>query len=441
MTTPIPHLTRNFAPVMDELTTYDLPVTGAVPKALTGWYLRNGPNPHEAASAHWFLGDGMVHGVYLEGGRATSFRNRWVRTSAFTDGARTYDDVGNRDLAAGAANTHVVRHAGRILALCESSLPYQLTPELETVGAYDFGGRLTTGMTAHPKTCPITGELHFFGYGILTPPFLTYHRADAAGNLVVSRDVEGVGPTMMHDFSLTARFIVFMDLPVIFDIERAIADHRMPYRWDRSYGARLGILRRDDPLGEVRWFDIAPCYVFHVANAYDQDGRIELTVIRYPELWCDDSSDPYPAASLWGWSIDLASGRVKEEQLDDRACEFPRIDDRQAGLRTRYVHATVTATHPRHSPVPGALLRYDLYTGNITEHRLGRGRTPGEAAFVPADATAGGDGWLMTYVYDAARDASDLAILDATDLAAPPVALVHLPQRVPEGFHGNWLPA
>ena len=194
MATPIPHLTRNFAPVMDELTTYDLPVTGAVPKALTGWYLRNGPNPHEAASAHWFLGDGMVHGVYLEGGRATSFRNRWVRTSAFTDGARTYDDVGNRDLAAGAANTHVVRHAGRILALCESSLPYQLTPELETVGAYDFGGRLTTGMTAHPKTCPITGELHFFGYGILTPPFLTYHRADAAGNLVVSRDVRGCRP-------------------------------------------------------------------------------------------------------------------------------------------------------------------------------------------------------------------------------------------------------
>lgn len=190
-TPPAPHFAGNFAPVAAELTTHQLAVTGSIPPELTGWYVRNGPNPQDAASPHWFFGDGMVHGVRLEGGRARAYRNRWVRTSTFTDGARVHDRQGNTDLTAGVANTHVIRHAGRTLALVESSFPYELDcrpgHELETLGAYDFGGRLTTSMTAHPKTCPVTGELHFFGYGTATPPYLTYHRADAKGELVVSR--------------------------------------------------------------------------------------------------------------------------------------------------------------------------------------------------------------------------------------------------------------
>jgi carotenoid cleavage dioxygenase len=440
LSTPAPHLAGNFAPVTEELTGYELTVTGTVPAELTGWYLRNGPNPCEAASAHWFLGHGMVHGVRLEGGRATSFRNRWVRTSTFTDGAKVYDEVGNRDLAAGSANTHVVRHAGRIFALAESSLPYQLTPELETTGVYDFGGRLTTAMTAHPKTCPTTGELHFFGYGMLTPPFLTYHRADAAGEVILSRVVDGVGSTMMHDFALTARYVVFMDLPVVFDVDKAVVGKPMPYTWDPGYGARLGVLRRDDPHGQVRWFDIDPCYVFHVPNAYDDGDRIVVSIIRYPELWRSDSSEAYPEASLWRWTVDLAAGKVTEEQLDDRNTEFPRIDDRLTGLEAPQVHTVVAASHPLHDPVPGALLRYDMTTGAVTRHDFGPGRIPSEAAFAPADDKPGGDGWLMTYVYDAATDKSDLVIVDAGDLAAPPAATIHLPQRVPYGFHGNWLP-
>jgi carotenoid cleavage dioxygenase len=135
-----PHMLGGYAPVLDEITVTELPVSGAIPPALTGWYLRNGPNPREAASAHWFLGDGMVHGVRIEGGRAVSYRNRWVRTKAFTG------DTEHRDrLTGGPANTHIVRHAGRTLALVESSYPYEMTcqtgRELETVGVYDFGGR------------------------------------------------------------------------------------------------------------------------------------------------------------------------------------------------------------------------------------------------------------------------------------------------------------
>ncbi|QHC26499.1 carotenoid oxygenase family protein [Streptomyces sp. GS7] len=432
---PAPHLAGNFAPVMDELTAYDLPVTGAIPPELTGWYLRNGPNPRDAASPHWFFGDGMVHGVRLEGGRAVSYRNRWVRTSTFTDGIRVRDAQGRRNPAAGVANTHVVRHAGRTLALVESSFPYEIDcrpgHELESVGPHDFGGRLTTAMTAHPKTCPTTGELHFFGYGHAAPPYLTYHRADAQGQLVVSRPVDVPAATMMHDFHLTARHVVFMDLPVVHDRDRP----GMPYSWDPEYGARLGVLRRDDPYGQVHWLSIDPCYVFHSLNAHDDgEQRIVLYVSRYAAL--DGRAAP---PCLWRWTIDLASGTVAEEQLDDQAGEFPRIDDRLAGQPVRFGHVSAGES-PGTGPIPGALLRYDLETGAVVRHDFRPGRTPGEAAFAPADDRPGGPGWLITYVYDVTTDTSDLVILDAEDISADPVATVRLPRRVPYGFHGNWLP-
>lgn len=285
-------------------------------------------------------------------------------------------------------------------------------------------------MTAHPKTCPTTGELHFFGYGSGTPPYLTYHRADAAGQLVVSRPIDVPAATMMHDFHLTARHVVFMDLPMVHDRGRP----GMPYAWDPEYGARLGVLRRDDPHGEVRWLEIDPCYVFHALNAHDDgDQRIVLHVSRYAAL---DGRTP---SFLWRWTIDLAAGTVAEEQLDDRFGEFPRMDDRLTGQPARFGHVTAGEA-PGTGPIPGALLRYDLRTGAVARHDVGPGRTPGEAAFAPADDRPGGPGWLITYVYDATTDTSDLVILDAEDITAGPVAAVHLPHRVPYGFHGNWLP-
>ena len=156
--------TGNYAPVADELTEHDLVVEGAVPAELDGWYLRNGPNPRKA-TGHWFTGDGMIHGVRIEDGKAKWYRNRWVGTDSFVDPFPLYNTDGTRNLRAAVANTHVVNHAGKTLALVESSLPYEITNDLDTMGAYDFGGQLVDSMTAHPKICPTTDELHFFGYG------------------------------------------------------------------------------------------------------------------------------------------------------------------------------------------------------------------------------------------------------------------------------------
>lgn len=425
----------NYAPVADELTEFDLPVEGAIPAELDGWYLRNGPNPRQA-TAHWFTGDGMIHGVRIEGGRAAWYRNRWVRTDSFEQDFPLYNADGTRNLRSSVANTHVVNHAGKTLALVESSLPYEISNDLETLGAYDFGGKLVDSMTAHPKICPTTGELHFFGYGNIFAPHVTYHRADANGELTINRPLDVPALTMMHDFALTAEHVIFMDLPIVFNMDVAMkGDGDMPYRWSDEYGARFGVIRRDDPFGTVRWFDIDPCYVFHVANAFDSGNSIVLQAVRYPELWRDSGGFDTDGV-LWSWTIDLQAGTVTERQLDDRAVEFPRIDDRLAGLPARFAVSVGDSS----------LVRYDLSTGSAVEHRFGTPESPGgpgEAVFVPSTTGPADEssGWYIGYVYDPARDGSDLVILDASDFAAPPVARIKLPHRVPYGFHGNWITA
>ncbi len=420
----------NYAPVADELTASDLPVRGAIPPELNGWYLRNGPNPREAAG-HWFTGEGMIHGVRIEDGAAKWYRNRWVRTDSFDVDIPVYNPDGTRNLRSSVANTHVVNHAGRTLALVESSFPYEIGKELETLGAYDFGGKLTDSMTAHPKICPITGEMHFFGYGSLVAPYVTYHRVAADGELIIDRPVDVGALTMMHDFAMTAEHVIFMDLPVVFDIDIAAkGEGEMPYRWSDEYGARLGVLRRDDPFGEMRWFDIDPCYVFHVANAFDNANTIVLQAVRYPELWRNDGGFAEQAV-MWEWRIDLDRAVVSERQIDDRAVEFPRIDDRLAGLPARYA-VSVGQTE---------LVRHDLGTGSVVVHSFGTS-VSGEAVFVPGPGPADeSNGWYISYVYDPTRDGSEMVILDASDFAGDPVATVMLPQRVPFGFHGNWIDA
>lgn len=428
------HLRGNYAPVQQEVTALQLPVQGRIPPALQGRYFRNGPNPHHGVSPHWFFGDGMVHGVELHAGQARWYRNRYVRTRTYLEEARHVGEDGSRDYTVGVANTHVIAHAGRILALVETSLPMELTPELDTIGCYNFGGRLRTAMTAHPKICPQTGELHFFAYNFM-PPFLVYHRADAQGRLVESRDIAVSGPTMMHDFAITAGHIIFMDLPVVFDFALAQAG-TMPYRWSDTYGARLGIMPRDT--SAVRWVPIAPCYVFHPLNAFEEAGEIIMDVVRYERLWQRDEPHVGPA-HLHRWRIDLATGNVQEQPLDDRAIEFPRCDERRVGLPHRYGYAMDTGRGADENSST-RLLKYDVQCGTTVEHDFGPGRIPNEAVFVPASSSAGEDeGWLLTYVYDANRDGSDLVILDAQNFPAPAVATVALPQRVPFGFHGSWI--
>jgi carotenoid cleavage dioxygenase-like enzyme len=431
------HLRGNFAPVREEVTAFDLPVEGTIPPEMTGLYLRNGPNPRSGSSPHWFLGDGMLHGVRLEQGRAAWYRNRFVRTRTLTEpGAERVRPDGTVDLTVGLANTSVVSHAGRILALVESSLPTRVTPELDTLGPFDFEGRLERPMTAHPKLCPRSGEMHFFGYHF-APPFLSYHRVDAAGRLVQSEAIEVPGPTMIHDFAITEHHVVFMDLPIVFS-PGLLAEGRFPFAWSDDYGARVGVMPRGARGEQVRWFEVEPCYVFHPLNAFDEAETVVVDVVRYRELW-RGGPEAFAPAHLHRWALDLHTGKVREQDLDDRSIEFPRVDERRTGLPHRFGYAL--SNERGVGEEPRYVLKYDLLTGRTEMHDFGPGRVPSELAFVPSGPHAAEDeGWLVGYVYDAPRQASDFVVLDASRPAAPPLATVPLPQRVPFGFHGSWLP-
>lgn len=439
------HLRGNYAPVATESTVVDLEVTGSIPSALSGRYFRNGPNPHTGKSAHWFMGDGMIHGTRLDGGRAEWYRNRWVQTRALTEpGVRDMSDEGVIDRTVGQSNTHIVRHADRVLALVESSFPFELTPELDTIGPYDFDGKLDTAMTAHPKICPLTGEMHFFGYGFFEP-WLTYHRVDASGVLVQSEVIDVAGPTMIHDFSITEEHVLFMDLPVVFDLELAMQGS-MPYHWSDDYAARVGVMERGVPGASVQWFDVDPCYVFHPLNSFDvttESGAVEvvLDTVRYPELWRRNSANFHTEAALHRWRFNLDSGATSEEPLDDRSIEFPRVDERRVGLQNRFGYAVNNESRSGgEEDSSSAIVRYDLETGASSVHPFGNDRIAGEPVMVASsDDAAEGEGWLMSYVYNKTTDTSDLVILDAQDVAAEPVATVHLPVRVPFGFHGSWM--
>jgi carotenoid cleavage dioxygenase len=425
-------LQGNMAPVLEEVTVFDLHVEGRIPAGLNGLYARNGANPKDGHSGHWFLGDGMVHGVSLRDGKAEWYRNRWVRTPLFAG------ETPSVPITQSLANTSVVAHAGRIFTLVENSLPMEITAELETAGFYDYGGKLNTPFTAHPKICPETGELHFFGYS-MRPPFLTYHAADADGRLMHSVEIPIAAPVMMHDFAMTRRHLIFMDLPVVFD-EEAAKRGTMPFSWSDSHGARLGIMPRGAGIEALRWVEIEPCYVFHTANAFEEtDGTIVADVAWYPSLWRGGAMGGFSErATLKRWRIAPGASKAEEIQIDDRPMEFPRIDDRFAGLPHRSVYALGTG-----GIEPGresSLIRYDMKTGRSTARRFDN-EMPSEFVYISAGADkTEDDGWLMGFVYDHGRDASDLVILNAGDIDGEPAARIKLPRRVPQGFHGNWLP-
>ena len=434
------HLQGNWAPVKEELTVSDLEVKGEVPKEINGLYIRNGMNPRSGFSDHWFFGNGMLHGFNFEDGKV-SYKNRYVRTPYYE---KDLDIIGSfGDLSASPANTHIIKHADKFLALEEAHLPWEVDENLETKGAYDFNGKLKGAMTAHPRTCPKTGELLFFSYSVMSEPYLTYYRVNPAGTLVQIEPIELPRAVMMHDWNVTENHVVFMDLPIISDMNLAV-ETGSPFGFKPEFGARLGVMPREGSNSDVRWFDIDPCYVFHPLNSYEEGNKIILHVCRQQEAMVGGFQDIYggetTVARLWKWTIDLELGSVKEEQIDDAPCDFPRIDDRRIGFKNDYGYFTTLETDVESLTIGRHLLKYDLVNGKRLTHDLGENVTGGEALFVPRTANSSeDDGWVISLAYEAETDRSKLLIINSQDFESAPVAEIYAPQRVPNGAHGSWV--
>jgi carotenoid cleavage dioxygenase len=437
-------LQANFAPVTREVEATDLTVHGRIPNELSGLYVRNGSNPKPGDSPHWFLGDGMVHGVLLANGAAAWYRNRYVDTALLAAGGGLTAS-GAPGGAAGLSNVSVVHHAGRLLALGDVGLPYELsTSDLSTVGVHDFDGALVGNVTAHPKIDPATGNLHFFGYGF-TEPYLTYSVADRDGRLVSSEPVAVNAPTMIHDFAITDRDVIFWELPVLFDMQLAVqmvndpASRIMPFQWKPEYGARVGVMPLGGPASAIRWVEIEPCYVFHGMNAFRAGDDVVVDVCRMDTVFDGSSLGPPPHLHRWTVGTAGASLTFDDERRSERVADLPTIDRRHTGRDYRYGWR-IEVRNDDEVPNFGGVVRDDARTGSEARWDPGRDQSANEWLFVPT-GDGEGDGFVMSFVSDRATGATELVILGAGDVAAGPVARVEIPARVPYGFHATWVPA
>ncbi len=453
-------LQGNFVPQMNELDVHGLQVEGTLPRQLNGTFLRNGPNPQfePPARYHTFDGDGMVHALRIEDGKA-SYRNRWV----VTPGLRYERKVGHgcfsgmaefkippvgamREVGMGKnpGNTHVISHGGKIFALAEAGAPFAMNERLETIGSHDFGGKLKSSFTAHPHVDPVTGEMFAFGYSFMSPS-LRYFVVDPEGEMFHQQLVALKSPVMMHDFMITEDYAIFLDAPAVFDPIKGFTTGEFVH-WRPEQGTRLGVMPRYGHAADIRWFQIDNGYIFHFFNAYQEDGSIifDGPLMDRVQAGAGAGNGKSGLAAIpHRFEINLESGYVKRERICDTPTEFSQIDPRRTGRKHHYgygygydVDSPPIFTHFRYG------LRFDLWTGQVRRHDFGVSNTTGELLYAPnPESESEEDGWLISMVYDRDRVCSEFVVLSAGDIEAPPLARVRMPHRIPYGFHGSWVPA
>ena len=217
----------------------------------------------------------------------------------------------------------------------------------------------------------------------------------------------------------------------------------MPFKWSDEYGARIGIMPRTGTNADVVWFEVQPCYVFHAMNAWDEGDKVVYDVCRMSEIWREagQMTGGDGDISLHRFTFDLSTGNVKEETLDDRGMEFPRVAAGRVGQKNRYGYTIGLGEGGGDDLQFAGHYKLDLKTGKSELHDFGDGRMPGEPVFVSADGADpdSDEGYVMSFVYDDGSGKSEFVIADASRFSKPPIARVKLPQRVPFGFHGSWI--
>lgn len=445
-----PYLAGNFAPVAEEITARNLTVRGQIPAGLHGSFLRQGPNPHavtDPARHAWFPGDGMIHAIELREGTAVAYRNRYVRTTTMSDALGEPRVPGPDPVGFDGSNTNVAPFAGRILSVTETSLPYVVTADARTLERVDLGGRLTHGLSAHCKYDPAAGELHNVSYRIGAAPFAVWQVLSADGSVSepVPIDLDVAG--MWHTFSITDRFVVVYDHPIVFDAQRLADGWLFPFAWHPERDRRVGLIDRAGD-GSVRWLD-APGMnsVNHDIGAHDTHAGLTVYYTSSTRQFDADQRGPLEAPpTLERMDIDVASGRVDVTTVSDLAQEFPRANPALGLGAARYVYAVGNGPGVSGGGVleaGNAIIKHDLETGRTVTAPMGAARATAEAVFIPDPERAAVEdgGWLVSFVYDATTDRSDFVITDAEDITAAPLATIELPVRVPYGFHGNWIAA
>ena len=421
------YLQGNYAPIKEIISEDKLEIVGSIPKELSGLYLRNGPNPMGSPNAkkyHWFQGEGMLHGVRIDEGKAIWYRNRFVGGDQ--------------------SNTHVISHAKKIYAIVEAGgKPVEIDQELNSLTEEPFYGTLETGFTAHTKLDSETKELHGITYNFPRGSYEAHHVVVGKDGRINRADLLPLSSgTMLHECAITENYVLVFDLSITFSFLK-LGTGYFPFSWNNDHQARIGLLNRKTNDGVIKWFSIDPCYFFHTVNAYeDKRGNVIVDAMKYQKLFDEDRNGPFTEfpPHLTRWSLNLSTGNASEQQLDDLPAEFPRMHPDLNGKVNRYGYTLGVGSGQK--PDFGRIIKYDFGKNTNEVYELSEELEGAEPIFIPAENQKSEDeGYLMLYVYDKESNKSDLVIFDAQSIKSGPRATVKLPQRVPFGFHGSWVPA
>lgn len=448
-------LQGNYAPLQKESHLKNITsIIGEIPKELNGVLYRNGPNPQfPDVHKHWFEGDGMLHMFSIINGKI-SYCNRWIRTEVFKHEEEAgkmlfkgFNDptprVPTDNISRNTANTNIIQFGGKLLALEESSCVTEINPvDLSTIGEWDYHGQIQS-MSAHPHFHAITHEMHNFSY---TPGLndIKYYIFNLEGILRRTETIQAPFSTLMHDFFITEDYALFPVHPLTFNMKRA-AQGKSVLMWEPELGSHLGIMPHLGQAKDIIWIEMNSHHVFHYMNAYQEENKIILDGFKspranlFPDINGKVSRPGEAPPQFTRWIIHLDQKKVTEQPLDSIYAEFPRFDERFTGLS--YNHGFAAAQVNTKIPTFGmnAIIHYDLKNNTNTIRKFGEGNDVSEPIFVPRQKNSPeGDGFILNVVYVPERNCSDLYILDAMNIDKEPLAIVQLPVRVPNGFHGNW---
>lgn len=469
-----PFLHGPFTPTMEEWVadSSSMKVIGEIPKDLDGIYVRNTHNQvHESIGIyHPFDGDGMLHSMHFENGRAT-YRNRFVQTTGFLAeqgaGRSLWPGLLSPHLQArrgwgaiGAmkdnAGTDVKCHAGKLLAsMSQGSEPWRLDPvTLETLGPdADWARNVPDGVASHYKLDPATGEMMFFNYPE-KPPYMNYGIVDKHNNLVHYVPIELPGARWPHDLGITKNYTILHDLPFHFDNDLLhIGQRKLTFFRDRP--ARFGILPRHGDSASVRWFEGTPCHILHLANCYEDgdevvmDGCIMLDPHKpavgeqeggrqaaYDRIRAHLDKHNNPTL-MYRWRFNLKTGKTTEEQIDDEITEFPMVSNDYVGRPYRY---SFNVLYEKGEWLFRGLKRYDLLTRKTQSLEYGKGCFGSEPQMARRIGAQGeDDGYVTTFVNNMVEGRSECWIIPAEDISKGPLARIILPHRISAGTHTAWV--
>ncbi len=434
------------APVFEEVDITNLKISGTIPSELRGMYVRNGPNPMFKPESYSYPieGDGMLHGLYFNNGEV-SYKNRWIQTRGLT-----YEMFEGKQLNElkfkNYANTNIISHGGKLLALYETGLPYEINKNLETIGEWDFNHQLQQAMTAHPKIDPHTEELHFYRYSFFNTPYLHYYVADRNNNIVRELPIEIPQPTMIHDMAMTENYIIFFNCPLVFNMTNA-KNNNIPFVWQEEEGTTIILVNRHNLEQKPIYLKTNAFWTWHFMNSFETDHQLLIDFIAYPKIQAENNWETMltQKSNLRRLTINLQTQQMDFEDLDDRFVELPVINQNYLGKAYQFGYTSYYDTElslrkkvPNLSP---SLVQYDRVNNNHKIHQFKPGCYGGEAAFIPSSKGQSElDGYVVTFVYNENTNTSDFVIIDPRNFASEPIATIHLPVRVPGGFHGNWIP-